>query len=750
MEELIIYHGHRVKQHIHDHLPRPHRPHFIGRAGTWNTAQAEYLYSKLHVNAIRILNVHPGLSYETISCSLEVHDLNNCPPFEALSYVWGDPNPLAEITCDGFPIFVTPNLNDALHRIRQPFATKPRKVWVDAICINQNDLFERSSQVMLMKDIYSRSSRVLIWLGELNFPTDDFQLLANMVEEMANIVRGKASAESAPDQHQIAKTLSNADQKATAASNNKIKSWVEHAGPSWKIFTQLLSSMWFTRVWILQEFARASQTTFFFGPHPLPSFSLFLACAYLRRKRYDILALDIQHIQRAVRVYNLRFENHFLPQIETVTIFHATDPRDKIFAVLGLPSMEESRDFDARSLLRPDYTKPVWSIYGNVVRHFLSMPRERPILDLLPEHKKNIGGQAFGEGVLDVLRPVVNCELRRPWEKDVGTAEFPSWIPRWDYHCDSCHHPPGLWGVDPKHLCSPAGTRPIVYAKPRNEEEEKSLKLKGAKLTSISIIFDEYLLPLSKYERNSPKAVQKLLGIIQGILLHHNGKGKAAIKYNGPNSIEYDFATTITAGTKEAGTPHPNDALVTAMHTFLNTSPSSSPQRRDTGDSGHFSVSSSETLVTWLDWTDRETREDDFRSVRSTPAERFGKSVDLNRTLFVTLDGHIGIGTPKCRVGDEVFLLFGGRALYLLRETNAQAVQSEDKDEKSAKEGEVENETSQIDNIVATLGENLRDLFEDVEGKEEDGLGVGFDTLRFELQTMGLDLVDVKGILAAF
>ncbi|KAF8859326.1 heterokaryon incompatibility, partial [Acephala macrosclerotiorum] len=84
--------------------------------------------------------------------------------YEALSYVWGESDPPCWILCNGQRKSVTPNLGAALRRLR--YKEKWRLVWIDAICVNQEDLDERSQQVMLMRNIYSPARRVIVWLGE--------------------------------------------------------------------------------------------------------------------------------------------------------------------------------------------------------------------------------------------------------------------------------------------------------------------------------------------------------------------------------------------------------------------------------------------------------------------------------------------------------------------------------------------------------------------------------------------------------
>lgn len=86
------------------------------------------------------------------------------PAFTALSYVWGDPAKTDEIIIDGKRLPITASLYSALRQV-QVQSTFDIRVWADAICINQQDLAERSTQVQLMRQIYHNARDVLIWLG---------------------------------------------------------------------------------------------------------------------------------------------------------------------------------------------------------------------------------------------------------------------------------------------------------------------------------------------------------------------------------------------------------------------------------------------------------------------------------------------------------------------------------------------------------------------------------------------------------
>ncbi|KAF2130650.1 HET-domain-containing protein, partial [Dothidotthia symphoricarpi CBS 119687] len=111
----------------------------------------------------RILRLEPGQEDDPIQCSLIHVDLDTSPVFEAVSYVWGDATDKLRITCNDRRIKITRNLFHALTMFRYPDRT--RDLWADALCINQFNLKERSSQVQLMSRIYSGAKAVLVWLG---------------------------------------------------------------------------------------------------------------------------------------------------------------------------------------------------------------------------------------------------------------------------------------------------------------------------------------------------------------------------------------------------------------------------------------------------------------------------------------------------------------------------------------------------------------------------------------------------------
>lgn len=133
--------------------------------GTTNTVGYNYNeFPKDGEFHVRLLTLSPGPPGSPIRCELMTANLANSPPFEALSYVWGDASVIKQVLLCGKPFSITTNLHSALRHLRYP--DRPRSLWVDAICINQNDDEEKESQVASMPKIYAAASNLLCGWGK--------------------------------------------------------------------------------------------------------------------------------------------------------------------------------------------------------------------------------------------------------------------------------------------------------------------------------------------------------------------------------------------------------------------------------------------------------------------------------------------------------------------------------------------------------------------------------------------------------
>ncbi|RII13657.1 hypothetical protein CUC08_Gglean004427 [Alternaria sp. MG1] len=157
-------------------------------------------YDPLQGPDIRLITIDPAMQDSKLKLTMDQVPLTDALDFHVLSYVWGNPADKKTIVVNGQRLDVTQNLHDFLETTRKyepnflshhenldyktlyntghaqtvagssigkvtgP-ATMPMRFWIDAICINQSDINERSEQVPRMGDIYSMASRVWIWMG---------------------------------------------------------------------------------------------------------------------------------------------------------------------------------------------------------------------------------------------------------------------------------------------------------------------------------------------------------------------------------------------------------------------------------------------------------------------------------------------------------------------------------------------------------------------------------------------------------
>lgn len=131
--------------------------------------RSRYRYESFrNARTIRILTLHPAAGREEpLSGELSHETLDESGPatdFDAISYVWGRRNRVRELRlADDLVLPVTQSIHDALQRLR--LQDRPRRLWADQVCINQDDIEERSQQVDLMNLVYRNAQQVLVWLG---------------------------------------------------------------------------------------------------------------------------------------------------------------------------------------------------------------------------------------------------------------------------------------------------------------------------------------------------------------------------------------------------------------------------------------------------------------------------------------------------------------------------------------------------------------------------------------------------------
>ncbi|KAH7322758.1 heterokaryon incompatibility protein-domain-containing protein [Stachybotrys elegans] len=296
-------------------------------------AMTEYQYLPLKTtdDSIRLLQLRKGTAHDDVTCLLFETSLHGEGlPYQALSYSWRDDTEAAEawpghtrcIRINSLDHFVTESLHLALQRVRR--LDRDIILWVDAICINQDDMREKGHQVKQMGDVYKTADEVIIWLGPSDDSIDALMELIVLVDQHATEAYAFGTT----------KLWSSLCQQAMAGLERELSPEVRlkhvHA------LEALLRRSWFSRVWVLQEVAKARNATAYCGSSSCAArtFALMPSLLGVQANSHVQAVLDILprlrnntwwSSTRSLHDLMIRFEKS-----------EASVQRDRIYALLGL------------------------------------------------------------------------------------------------------------------------------------------------------------------------------------------------------------------------------------------------------------------------------------------------------------------------------------------------------------------------------------------------------------------------------
>ncbi|KAF4627073.1 hypothetical protein G7Y89_g11083 [Cudoniella acicularis] len=278
-----------------------------------------------------------------IHLTLEIYPENDCPEYETASYSWGGEDGDSSL-CQ--PVYIgeywdvllqTKNCSDLLRDLRSKRAI--RHVWVDAICIDQTNAFERAFQVAKMGAIYQRCLRVVVYIGK-------------------SLKRTLSSNESRKQVHQPRYGLHE-------ISNDLLQ--------------ELLQLRYFSRVWVIQELLLAPSAVIVAHGAELAAGSLTSARIASRSSSWAWDISTAPWMQYVCNGFSLGEKNLF-EVLQYTWSSDATDIRDRIFGILGLIEGRESRD------LNPDYTISTLHTYIGLFGYLLLNLKRIEVLSLASLH----------------------------------------------------------------------------------------------------------------------------------------------------------------------------------------------------------------------------------------------------------------------------------------------------------------------------------------------------------------------------
>ena len=409
-----------------------------------SASKSREVYKPLNnTDQIRLLLLSKGNFEDPIHGNLISARLSSNTEFRALSYTWAD---AAGDTSRSAVIFlgsrwdillVTANCTAALRRVRQQ--DEDCLVWVDAICIDQRNHRERNRQVGLMRRIYSAASEVFVYLGEAS-----------------------SSSKEAFERLRWAKNHQTIDEKGR------------------QTLTDLFNARYFHRIWVIQEVANAKSATIHYGDDAL-------GWSILDDERLKILGIHDNVPQWISSIYLRRdYTARQLPDLLFSTVSSkASDPRDKVFGLLGL--IKDADEF----CLTADYSLTLQEVQVGISAFFL-----------MHEHDCSILTYAVG----------VNSN---------SPAQLPSWISTWDKQYKSDPIPRGSKAFGGYVILQAEHVTPHVMnsttdalAKPRIHHIGGFLSILALRVIDLSHLADSWIGYLGRHDRS------QISEFLPGLALH--------------------------------------------------------------------------------------------------------------------------------------------------------------------------------------------------------------------------------------
>ncbi|RKL30367.1 hypothetical protein BFJ72_g11481 [Fusarium proliferatum] len=313
--------------------------------------------------------------------------------YEALSYSWGWKTTQHEIVVDGKILSITESLYDALYHLRNP--DEDRMLWVDALCIDQNNIKERGHQVNRMGEIYKKADRVIIWLGYLSGGNvAKFKSAVDIFKEKLPL---RAFREWAHQDERWQQQWKQTEASIGLSSHSELVDGLQI----------VMGNPWFSRAWILQEVANAKRAIVKCNLGEIPA-KLFCLLPYLMGievSQQCQAVLDIMPCERRKSSWWGKSRNlcHLLWKFREC---QATDPRDRVYALLGMASDVQ------QSGIRADYAKEEQVVLQELYAY---LSGEQPLAHLSLESKI----QDFQRRLPDISRIIMQQELQSTTRTDL-------------------------------------------------------------------------------------------------------------------------------------------------------------------------------------------------------------------------------------------------------------------------------------------------------------------------------------------
>jgi hypothetical protein len=362
-------------------------------------------YLSIHPSSEQHVDAASAKFRDLVSCTVAHASLNNGPAYAALSYTWGDPKQTVPILVDGAIFMATINLEAALRHLR--LTNTSLTLWIDALCIDQSNNIEKSEQLEQMRQIYEQASSVIAWLGPSAGNSD---IALRWIEEYGD--RSFELGIGDTPELRLQTLLKAHDANEEDIKNEKLRNFIrdlkeklspaklEQTGLYTGLF-ELFKRPYWSRIWVVQELSSASKLLFRCGKSTMTDEALNHALRILRNfaqyqnlkhpntlsaqsQTYPLLAINTGNPINLLKFRRAPGPFPIIHLLRSFRRFLATDPRDKLFALLGI-----ARDAEVLGL-HPDYTKSCDEVYTGLSRTLI----QNGYLEVLAlcEFPKNLEG----------------------------------------------------------------------------------------------------------------------------------------------------------------------------------------------------------------------------------------------------------------------------------------------------------------------------------------------------------------------
>ncbi|KAI1160630.1 putative heterokaryon incompatibility protein [Nemania serpens] len=566
-----------------------------------------YQYSALGPAEIRLLKLSKSTPWSPVHCELTPVLLNNVPRFETISYTWGPQRVMKPLILNGRRFRVSARVYDILHDRVSCLMT--RYIWIDSICINQDDENEKSSQVRLMRNIYSSSYQTIVWLGYAQDANDAVGFLAHLRRRMA------------------------LDDPVERASRPLTELNIEN--PSWSALTKLINHDYWSRSWVIQEIAVSKNIIISYGGELITwdHFSSLIQVMFNTdpntvwhiSKIYWRNTSDIPPMDTGLQIASLGRIREVISAKQSMSLFDlltasinsvATDPRDNIYSMQGISTAIDSGD------IVPDYSSTIERPFLKTAEYLLKQDHPSRILHL--------AGIGFHR----------NAEIRTSWVPDWSTKRLARMY--WRNPSEFPYHASGAANKELEMILRP---------------NDFTITVKGIMVDSIKGIGSPFFGASKDGVPRTTRSPEIYTDYTNSRNMIITGALRGSY-VTGISRTEAFWRTLLGDRTPTGARPaeHVFSEYYQSLERFL--------------DVAHeFLGPDFEPLEMNLS-PEQEVR---VANVMTKDVEKLGRFMNISgptmreRMIAVTERGYMGVVPPYSKVGDAVCIISGGQAPFLLR-----------------------------------------------------------------------------------